>query len=176
MRTVLRGAAAPADDTAVLQVARDHEASLLVATPSDDFCREASRLGVGLVADVRAADGDASRELQRLSQHASVLIVLCDRCLGLPAGPSLSRPLLAVTILADMEEAIADAATWAEVVVLELRPEEHPPAWVAEYGRPVIAVRRAIDFADVGRARNACDRLQAELAPEFDLAGYFVGA
>jgi hypothetical protein len=31
-----------------------------------------------------------------------------------------------------------------------------------------------VAYADFDEARAACDRLQAELAPEFDLAGYFV--
>jgi hypothetical protein len=172
VRTVLRGAAASANDVAVLHVARDHEAALLVATPGDEFCRAASRMGVGLMADVRRAD--AARELHRLSQHASVLVALCDGDPEAPSGSSLSRPLLAVAIAASAKEDVADAAAWADMVAVELSPSERPPAWLASYNQPAVAIRHGEASADLRRARTACDRLQAELAPEFNLAGYFV--
>jgi hypothetical protein len=38
----------------------------------------------------------------------------------------------------------------------------------------VIAIREGGTYADLQTARLACDHLQAALAPEFDLAGYFV--
>jgi hypothetical protein len=172
-RTVLRGAAAAANDPAALEVVRDHEAALLVATPSDEFCRAASRMGVGLMADVRRAD--ATRELHRLSQHVSVLVALCDGDPEAPGGSSLSRPLLAVAIPASAKDEVADAAAWADMVAVELSPGERPPAWLASYNKPVVAIRHGEASADLRRARTACDRLQAELAPEFNLAGYFVG-
>jgi hypothetical protein len=173
VRTVLRGATASAHDPAILEVARDHEAAILVTTPGDEFCRAASRMGVGLVADVRRTD--ATRELHRLSQHVCVLVALCDGAPEAPGGSSLSRPLLAVAISASSKEGGADAAAWADMVAVELSPGERPPVWLATYNQPVVAIRHGETSADLRRARTACDRLQAELAPEFNLAGYFVG-
>jgi hypothetical protein len=41
-------------------------------------------------------------------------------------------------------------------------------------GKPVIAVRRDPSAVDAASARQACERLQAELAPHTALAGYVV--
>ena len=59
-------------------------------------------------------------------------------------------------------------------IVAKLDDGERPPRWMATCGRPVVAIRRGAAYAGFEEARIACDRLQAELAPEFDLAGYFV--
>jgi hypothetical protein len=66
-----------------------------------------------------------------------------------------------------------DVEAAADVVAVELAAEERPPSWMASLGKPVIAIRRGGAYANLHEARAACDRLQAELAPEFDLAGYF---
>ena len=59
-------------------------------------------------------------------------------------------------------------------MVLELQPGERPHAALAHCTLPVIAIRRGESYADFTTARAACDRLQAQLSPEFNLAGYFI--
>ena len=66
------------------------------------------------------------------------------------------------------------AAERAPLLAIELGPAERPPVWLAHCGRPVLAIRRGADSAQAGDVRRRCDLLQAELAPEFDFAGYFV--
>ena len=65
-------------------------------------------------------------------------------------------------------------ASGVAVIVAMLADGERPPAWMAACGRPIVAIRRGAAYADFEKARADCDRLQAALAPEFDLAGYFV--
>ena len=61
-----------------------------------------------------------------------------------------------------------------DAFAVELQSGELPSAAFAACARPVLVVRRGADGADVAAARVAADALQAELAPGFDFAGYFV--
>jgi hypothetical protein len=174
-RFVLRGAMAPTADAAMLSRARDCEVAILVRAPDDDFCREASRVGVALVAEMRSAGPSLERELLRVSQHPAVLIVLVDEPPGSLRSPSLSLPLIANALRATDDRTLLSDPPWANVLAVELQADQRPPAWIAACGKPAIAIRRSAAYADIRRARNACDRLQADLAPQFNLAGYFVG-
>ena len=82
--------------------------------------------------------------------------------------------LLAQQVKADDRIVEADVAAAADVIAVELAEGDRPPAWIAKVSKPVIAIRRGRVYADFFEARAACDRLQAELAPDFNLAGYFV--
>jgi hypothetical protein len=60
-----------------------------------------------------------------------------------------------------------------DAFAVELNPGDRPPAWLATCDKPVMAIRKNI-ASEIPTGRTGCDRLQAELAPKFDLAGYFV--
>ena len=64
-------------------------------------------------------------------------------------------------------DATSDAAasadrSWARILAVELHEGERPPAWLAASGKPVIAIRRGVSYADFHEARAACDRLHLD--------------
>jgi hypothetical protein len=172
-RVVLRGAAAPAIDESVLETARSSETTIIVPDPADAVCRAASRRGVALIADLRGLGAATPARLRTLAWHPAVLVAVLD-----DRDWTGARLLPIVPAACGFDET-SDAAAlaerpWARVVVVELHDRERPPGWLAACGKPVIAIRRGVAYADFHQARAACDRLQAELAPEFNLAGYVV--
>jgi hypothetical protein len=173
-RFVLRGATTSAKDAEQLAAARDGEAALVVRDPSDSFCQEASRIGVGLIADLRGVRRDLGSSLRRFAWQPAVMLGLVDddAAMGLDTAPGL---LLGRVVQAGDSAASGDRP-WASVLAAELAEGERPPAWLATCGKPVMAIRPRVSHADFPAARAACDQMQAELAPEFNLAGYFVSA
>ena len=127
---------------------------------------------MALIADLRGIRQSLGVRLRQLAWHPSVLAVLADDAAELAdAPPSL---VLGCAVTATLPAAGDVIPKWAHVIAVELSAGERPPARLAHCGKPVIAVRRGASYADVHEARAACDRLQADLAPQFDLAGYFV--
>jgi hypothetical protein len=170
-RIVLRGAIATRQDDHDLDDARAAECALIVHRPSIEFCREASRRGVALIADYRGSNEIAFRSLPRLAWEPAVMAALVSR-----GDEGLSRPdwpHIAATV-ADTDDESRARRPWERILAVELGHGEHPPGWLAVCDKPVIAIRRGVTYADFHEARAACDRLQADLAPEFNLAGYFV--
>jgi hypothetical protein len=165
-RTVLRGAALQSADEGLLRAARAAGAAIVLRHPQDAVLRQASEIGVDIVADMRGAAAHA----QALAWQPAVVLAIVDASQAANPWPGVAacQAVSAAEILAPT------LAPWARVVAFELDPGERPPAWARDCGRPVVAIRRDQPYADMAAARAACDRLQAELAPEFDLAGYFV--
>ena len=173
-RFVLRGARAASVSLKQISAARVAETTLVAPWPDEATCTQASLDGVPLLADLRDGLADVRSAILALSQRPAVaMAVLNPEVIDAVAEEVKARRLWiaqGVGAASSVEKLHRDA----DVVIVELQPGERPPAWAAECGRPVIAVRRGTTYADLHEARAACDRLQAELAPEFDLAGYFV--
>ncbi len=171
-RIVLRGAVASAESALDLRAAHEAEVTLIVQEPSDSFLQQASECGVMVIADLRNVDTDLTPQLMKLAWQPSVVLVLVDSRSGfyIPHSTTLGHRVPAHA--QRVPESIAH--DWASVLLVELNTGEQPPRWLAKADKPVIAIRRGEDYAGFTTARQACDRLQAELAPEFDLAGYFV--
>ncbi|NOZ41468.1 MAG: hypothetical protein GXP24_14765 [Planctomycetes bacterium] len=169
-RVVLRGVVV--DESSVdLAAAHDAEVTLVVKEPSNSFLQQASECGVMVIADLYNVDTVLTPRLLSLAWHPSVALVLQNEIYGyLPPALIPGHRVHANAQL--VPESIAH--DWASVILVELNAGERPPAWLANTKKPVIVIRRGEDYADFTAARAACDRLQAELAPEFDLAGYFV--
>ena len=175
-RYVLRGAVPSATSIAGLESARKAEASLLVCQPNEDWLASASRWGVPILVDARAPGKDLGNLGSYLSWHPAVFSLVIDakqledsreaRVAALPLG-------IAITARSQADEF---ENRDFDYYVAELNQGERPPAWLLDSGKPAIAIRRGEDYADLGEARAACDRLQAELAPEFNLAGYYVAS
>jgi hypothetical protein len=162
-RVVLRGAVVEECSPEVLQQAVDAELALVVRDPVAAVVLQASELGVVLVADLRQFAGDLTPKLLSYSWQPAVALVLLDEHVtGAHYKPRAARIACGFA-----------GVEWADVIVLELDAGERPPAGAADCPKPVIAIRRGGAYAELGRARQECDRLQAELAPQFDLAGYF---
>jgi hypothetical protein len=176
-RIVLRGAAYQGLDADT--ASRAHAAECAVAlSATDEFeFSAASRLGAFVLLDATLFDGDLATLLERVSWQPGVAVVTLSR-----ERLELARELpgRAAGILPAQQ---FDSLNWGDansiasgvaVIVAMLADGERPPAWMAACGRPVVAIRLGTAYADFEEARAACNRLQAALAPEFDLAGYFV--
>jgi hypothetical protein len=161
-RIVLRAAAVADFDVADLSAAVDAEMALVIRDPSEAFLQRASELGVPIVADQRGLSPD----LVSYTWQPSVALVLLDTATTKPHAiktTSVAHPACDFA-----------ANTWPDAITIELSNSERPPAWAATCEKPVIAIRRQGAYAELAEARQACDRLQADLAPQFNLAGYFV--
>jgi len=173
-RIVLRGASIEQPSTDSIPAARAANTALLVDRYDRTFCDVADQIGVIVCLDLRTA-GDSLRSiLSQINSSTSVFLVLISSDQRRQKNLDNLWPsncIVAEFLSTTSPEDYTDLGT---VVAFELRGEERPPSWIAKAPRPVIVIRRGEDYADLTAARAACDRLQAELAPEFDLAGYFV--
>ena len=183
-RTVLRGGAMGRPWANRVSEARDAGAALLIPAPSEDDADLADRQGLALVADLRDSHGDAMTEVMRLSWHPSVVAVLADRDDFRPCDAERwpKHLPLAISAYSDDEQAAPagypsddpfGSLSFAGILAVELGSDSMPRL---PSGKAILAIRREGFCEDFAAVRAACDRLQAELAPEFDLAGYFVRA
>jgi hypothetical protein len=176
-RVVLRGVRVNELTAQTFHAARAAEMAVIATNPLQEYCDFADLHGVALIADLRPS-GATIETVLRLTNHSSVAIVLLDR---LQADASLvecvsKELILAISVGVHDEPGVVDSAppAWARLIAVDLKPDSRPPSRLAKGGKPVIAIREGESYADFQRARTACDRLQATLAPEFDFAGYFV--
>lgn len=184
-RTVLRGMVVPrhVDAGDLLPAARKAEVALVVSRPDDALCEEASQLGVALVADLRGEE-DVATLTQSLLQAGcwpAVMLALLDSAPHAERSPDepplagmSTGMIVAQSVSPTCADSVAAMASGGGGLVVELGEGERPPVWLADQKQPAIAICRRQSYADPLSARAACDRLQAELAPQFDLAGYFV--
>lgn len=170
-RFVLRGIVATDESEVDLQKAHEAELAVMVPSPSEAFLQEASGCGVMVIADTRDGDDELTRLLVGFSWQPAVAIVVSP-----PDTRDATHSHILGTILSASNKAASNlrASDWAKAAIVELETGQKPPNEMQKLGKPVIAIRRGVEYADLTAARAACDRLQAELAPEFDLAGYFV--
>ena len=171
-RWVLRGEFRKRADLKDLAVARASDAALVVAAADDGFCLEASRQGVPLVVMVSGRGGELANEIYRLGNWPAVFLVVLDAEQPADFDPRLlARNLLfAAHYRADRP---LGSSTWAHVLWREIENEQASVRYAGS-PRPIIAVRRLPDQADIPTTRGACDRLQLELAPFGNFAGYVV--
>jgi hypothetical protein len=163
-RVVLRGMQIDAPTLPQLDDARNHEAALIVNHVNEEICTSASRLGVPIVVDLRTAQPALDADLE---WHPAIMAVIVH-----PTPHEFNRTnnsYSAVCVAAAGEKPTLSC----DIYVIELQPGERPPPWAAACDKPVIVIRKDPD-REIRTARAGCDMLQTELAPEFDLAGYFV--
>ena len=174
-RIVLRGAVADDESAVDLPAAHEAEVALIIQEPSDSFLQQASECGVLVIADLRNVGTELTPHLIRLAWQPSVAFVLVSNTnplfdIYVPHSIALGHLILANAQIAPNSV----DHDWASILLVELNAGEHLPHWLANANQPVVVIRPGQGYTDLATARGACDRLQAELAPEFDLAGYFV--
>jgi hypothetical protein len=159
-----------ADD---LKAAREANAVLGGPPPDDNICLEASRNGVPLLIELSGQAENLIAEVRRLGQWPAVfLLILEPRTAVDSAVRSAAKNLLFAARFA------ADAPIvpphWAQVLLCDVNAENQMPIGACQL--PILARRRALPAGSVviGKARAACDRLQYDLAPVGDFAGYLV--
>ncbi len=168
-RIVLRGAVQRDVAERSMQAWHEAEVAMLADDPPDVLCREASRLGVLLVAQLGNSGKDTARELGRLARWPAVGAAVLDA-----AEPPAIRPpnlLLAQSFAAGES---FEPAAWADLVVCPCGDGDKCIERIAQVVLPVIVVGRAGPHRSADEVRGACARLQRDLAPQTGLAGYFV--
>ncbi len=164
-RTVLRGLRCDYPSEEDLRLARKFETALIVQGVDEGLCSEASRSGVPLIVDLREA-----AEFENCDFYPAVMLQLVT--VEQLRDNSWTRPRESY-VVASVTPSDPQSDVVCDAFAIELDPGDRPPAWLATCAKPVIAICRNI-ASEIPTARAGCDRLQAELAPEFDLAGYFV--
>jgi hypothetical protein len=169
-RLVLRGVridAAAIDD---LIAAKQAASALFVTDPNDSFLQEASEKGVLLVVELHTSQ--LTTELSRLSRWPAVSVVVLPG--DVPAGKDL-RLVARNTLLAQESNAAHEStelAPWAHLLWWRIESRTQFADLPAR-NLPIIAYRPISKNATIELGRRACDRLQADLAPLGDFAGYF---
>jgi hypothetical protein len=163
-RVVLRGVQVDSSGAEQLDAARKHETALIVKHADEGLCATASRLGVPLIVDLRGAESATSSGWDWYP--AVMLVLIAEEQVD---TVKLRSVYTAICVGAGSEPPTGPCDSYA----IELQSGERPPFWAANCDKPVIVIRKDSE-AEIRTARTGCDKLQAELAPEFDLAGYFV--
>jgi hypothetical protein len=171
-RIVLRGTLVSGPDEDGFRRARKHEVALMVDGYSERVCELGGQIGVPLVVDLRKNTSKWEEVFRALDWHPAVFLSVLNKAqiLGRELSyhwPRASFIAVCVGSADEFEDLKCDA------YAVELQPGERPPAWAATCDKPVIVIRKDPE-SNIHTARAGCDKLQAELAPEFDLAGYFV--
>ena len=185
-RWVARGVCRVQVTVADLPPARAASAALFLPPPDDAFCLEASRLGVPLFVHVAASLRDAQTEsrrdsstclasvIRRLGQWPAVFAVVFDPALRI--GKELRAAARNTLFAARIEAESANGALpdWAQLAVCDCEVLKPIATTASDWNVPIVAVRRLPKPIGTADSRAACDRLQFDLAPIGDFAGYFV--
>jgi hypothetical protein len=152
---------------------REASVAMVVKCPDDALCREASQVGVLLVAEISGSIDDLAAQLHRLGRWPAVGIAVID---GMPEPQAALRRAAPNILLAQRfgpGEPVLPAP-WAHVALCEVGDALELPAPVADGRGPTIVLRRACPQSNVSQARSLCDRLQRDMASIGDFAGYLV--
>jgi len=181
-RFVLRGSfrhySEGVPENAELDFARETVTAAVVAWPSDTLCQLASRRGMLLVADMRAAlvsvtSRHAAERVRAIAQWPAVIVAIVD-AESLPLielSGSVRNLLLGQYLFQGDSPAVSDQA---QVVFAEVGEPGEFATRFKNCDPPVLAVRRLPEAVKIEQARAACDALQGDLAPHGDFAGYVV--
>jgi hypothetical protein len=144
---------------------------LRVPSPADDVCREATLLGVMLVAEL-PNDAFLPDELARLARWPAVAIAL------VPPGTDLSKAVRtnARNLLLAASVGPGEALKVPEGAHLLLVDWDGRDETLANLPtmRPTLVARTAARAASPAAARAACDQLQRDLAGRAEAAGFCV--
>ena len=160
------------------EFARESWTTLVSSRPDKKLCEFASRRGVLLIADLTTSHRNCTAEeiaieLRQLSQSPAVGFALLHTGQKLPANIHTTvRNLLLAQYVAVNEPLVL--ASWADLAFVELTEPAEFARKTSGLNTAVVAVRRQINSASIEQSRAECDRLQSDLAPFGDFAGYIV--
>lgn len=173
-RWVVRGAWAGMTDWCDFAAWRQQRLCRISRGWEPGLWQQASEVGLGVIADLRWSDaGDLAGLLRRLWTWPAVFAVVVPA--DHPAGGHIRHwaPNLIVAAASPPSPVLPPRPAWADLQLVHARllgglaPAQAPrhPLWA-------VGPRTAeLDATDV---RRDCERLQARLAPQWDLAGYLV--
>jgi hypothetical protein len=176
-RWVLRGGFSNAMQAKELADWRDAELAPVVSYSEDaEYLAAASELGVLLVGHLVGESEETLPRLERLGHWPAVGMVLIDTPID-EAALLAQWPhnlLLGQRLRVDETMQEFQPAAWADFVVGDVMDPALFAAQTKAVELPVIACRQIGSERNVGAVRTACERLQQDLAPYGDFAGYLV--
>lgn len=154
---------------APLELWRETATVMLVDDPDDELCREASEIGVVLFARIFKAGPNLPDTIRKLGRFPAVTAIVVSSSIIVPEiDPTLARNALLVQELV-AERGVIGYSEWARAFSWSIGRLDCV-GW--ELG-PAL-VQRGTGKRSLVEAREACDRLQADLAGKCDPAGYIV--
>lgn len=152
---------------------REIDLAMYVENPGEELCRDASRLGVVLLAEVWGNAASLPEKVRRLAKWPAVSIAV------LRSEQPLDRAIRALcpNLLLAGYRGVGDAALvpdWADLVVCEDASADALAVRTRAIAKPVLALRDAGWRDQLTDARRECDRLQRDLAGRGEFAGYVV--
>ena len=167
-RTVIRGIDYERVSFTELSQWRDTACAMLVTDPDESLCKMASRTGITIVAHVTVTDNLEER-VRKIAAHPSVAVVwLSKGCKDRNWRQLVPNVLIARSYpYADADDTLAD------VLVCEIL-QQGPIQLPTDIAKPILALRPLRQRSSLAAARGACDSMQRDLAPQFNLAGYLV--
>lgn len=149
---------------------REAEVTVYAKTFNAEMLQQASEAGVPNVVDLRGQRADQTNRLAELTWYPAVVFAVLDQ-VNSPLDAAGMKVAQALTVEATPEL----VASWANALLIELKPGERPLSWLSNCNKPVLIRQIADSPQNPGDIRKRCDQLQAFLAPKFDCAGYFIG-
>ena len=156
-----------------LAAARVAQVLLYVREADEAFLSEASHTGIPLAVELAGDGGHLAAELRRLAHWPAAFFAIIDA--GQPLDLDPRRVARNILLAAKIRHgSVVSAPTWAQVVWFELANGESVPPELNSRGVPVIVSRPRTSAGDLTAGRKDCDRLQYDVAPSGDFAGYVV--
>jgi hypothetical protein len=151
---------------------RETWTALVVANPDDELCESASRNGLVVMADLNKTSS-IGKEICRLAKWPAVAVAIVDGdAMLLAESREAARNLVLAQAVASRES--MRLADWAQVAVVEVAALSAFAQKIVGCNLPIVAYRPELSPVTIETARAACDRLQRDLAPYGDFAGYIV--
>jgi hypothetical protein len=173
-RWVLRGLIMDDLPTEKVDVFRSTNTSVVSFDPSEEMCDAASRLGIVLVPFLQGDELRIQQELRRLSRWPAVTMAIIDCEELVETDLKFLAPNVELVQLRHEAAAETPDSKWATALA---GYADDPVRFQSLFGSstvPVLAIRPVDPKMDVSDRRAMCDRLQRDLAPIGDFAGYIV--
>ncbi len=172
-RWVCRGALLSEKLTGDLSEWRDTATAIIQPHPSDALCEASSRQGVFLVPFISGSPEAIVREVRRIARWPSVGLAMID-ARSLDENEILRSALNVVLAQAFSAEQTVEPEGWANALVGYVDEPQRFARQFAECRLPVLGIRQREETTTLADARRECDRLQRDLAPFGDFAGYII--
>ncbi len=143
-------------------------ATTILAGQDDAKQQEASEVGVTSVAFIHGTGEELAKAARRMSRFPSVVMIHAIA----HVTPSLVASARNTLFISDFNNRLD--SDQAQVDFIYICPPDAAWVWPQDNSKPVIAFRPAMIPDSPYEAREACDKLQAEMAGKCDPAGYFV--
>lgn len=173
-RWVLRGLIAAELPSDEVDLFRSTNACLVATDLRKEACETASDSGVVLVPILRGEAARIARELRILSRWPAIALAIIDSDQSLDTGLKAVAPNVELVHFCRNGFSEETIPSWASAVAGSV---DDPVQFGARFSRstvPVLAVRELDSKMNVSQRRADCDRLQRDLAPYGDFAGYIV--